>query len=357
MTEPAEVIEHVEDAEMKPAVLDADLEPIEGEVLAEEDAAEVRDSLPAVRESNALVARDEISVDDLISQSAKVKQAMAAVMKQDVHYGVIPGTNKPTLYKPGAETLLVLFRLAPHYHSERVFHDDGHLTVTSRVSLQHIPTSLVVSEGEGLCSTREEKYAWRQGERVCPNCQKPTIIKGKQEYGGGWLCFAKKGGCGAKFSDLDNAITDQSTERVMNPQIADSYNTVLKMANKRALVAAVLNGTAASDIFTQDIEDAPVSPPVPRPASKPAHVAADPAPAAQDTTTPRMISKPQQDKLQILKKKLVDAGLFSEDQWRQALVRDFGIDSATLLTSKQAHELIDRLTLAEKKFDEAGAAA
>ena len=31
--------------------------------------------------------------------------------------------------------------------------------------------------------------------------------------------------------------------------------TVLKMANKRSLVAAVLNATAASDIFTQDIED------------------------------------------------------------------------------------------------------
>lgn len=34
-----------------------------------------------------------------------------------------------------------------------------------------------------------------------------------------------------------------------------AHNTVLKMADKRALVAAVLNATAASDIFTQDLED------------------------------------------------------------------------------------------------------
>ena len=42
-----------------------------------------------------------------------------------------------------------------------------------------------------------------------------------------------------------------------NEDLADQYNTVLKMANKRSLVAAVLNSTAASDIFTQDIEDMP----------------------------------------------------------------------------------------------------
>lgn len=39
------------------------------------------------------------------------------------------------------------------------------------------------------------------GDRLCPQCQKPAIIKGRAEYGGGWLCFKKKGGCGAKFPD------------------------------------------------------------------------------------------------------------------------------------------------------------
>jgi hypothetical protein len=41
----------------------------------------------------------------------------------------------------------------------------------------------------------------------------------------------------------------------VNDDLADSYNTVLKMANKRALVAGILNVTAASDVFTQDLED------------------------------------------------------------------------------------------------------
>ena len=38
---------------------------------------------------------------------------------------------------------------------------------------------------------------------------------------------------------------------------ADLANTILKMACKRAMIAMTLNVTAASDIFTQDIEDLP----------------------------------------------------------------------------------------------------
>jgi hypothetical protein len=38
---------------------------------------------------------------------------------------------------------------------------------------------------------------------------------------------------------------------------ADVSNTVLKMAKKRGLIDAVLTVTAASDLFTQDIEDLP----------------------------------------------------------------------------------------------------
>ena len=37
---------------------------------------------------------------------------MRSVMQDGQDYGVIPGTDKPTLYKPGAEKLCVTFRLA-----------------------------------------------------------------------------------------------------------------------------------------------------------------------------------------------------------------------------------------------------
>ena len=65
----------------------------------------------------------------------------------------------------------------------------------------------------------------------------------------------KKGGCGEKFEDNDTRITKQESGQVANPDIADLTNTLEKMADKRALVAATLLATGCSDIFTQDLED------------------------------------------------------------------------------------------------------
>ena len=51
--------------------------------------------------------------------------------------------------------------------------------------------------------------------------------------------------------DLDTALY-----RIPNPDVADVVNTIQKMAQKRALVAATLIATSASEFFTQDVEDA-----------------------------------------------------------------------------------------------------
>ncbi|KKM07766.1 hypothetical protein LCGC14_1730650 [marine sediment metagenome] len=40
---------------------------------------------------------------------------------------------------------------------------------------------------------------------LCPECGQPTIIKGKEEWGGGWVCWKKEGGCGAKFDSDPSA--------------------------------------------------------------------------------------------------------------------------------------------------------
>src|SRR5678815_2740649 len=66
------------------------------------------------------------------------------------------------------------------------------------------------------------------------------------------ICFKKKGGCGAKFKPGDPAIEGQPTG-VADP--SDLDNTICKMAHKRARIDAILTATAASDFFTQDVED------------------------------------------------------------------------------------------------------
>src|SRR3990167_2020016 len=202
-----------------------------------------------------------MSIVDIKAQVNLIQHVMREVMQKDQHYGVIPGTGtKPTLLKAGAEKLCLTFRLDPQYESTERY-DGAHLTVKSKCTLFHIPSSQRFGSGEGSCSTRESKYAYRTGSRKCPNCGAEAIIKGKDFKGDGlptgWICFGKKGGCGVKFLDGDKAIEGQTIGRIPNEDVADQYNTVLKMANKRSLVAAVLNATAASDIFTQDIEDMP----------------------------------------------------------------------------------------------------
>lgn len=198
-----------------------------------------------------------LSIVDVKAQVTLIQQVMREVMHKDEHYGVIPGTGtKPSLLKAGAEKLCLTFRLDPQYEIEQK-QEGAHLTIMSKCTLFHIPSGQRYGSGMGSCSTKESKYAYRNAAAKCPECGQEAIIKGKEEYGGGYVCFKKKGGCNAKFTDDDKRITEQPKGRVQNEDIADQYNTVLKMANKRSLVAAVLNTTAASDIFTQDIEDMP----------------------------------------------------------------------------------------------------
>ena len=130
--------------------------------------------------------------------------------------------------------------------------------------LTHIPTQRVLGEGVGSCSTMEGKYRFRKEGRTCPVCEATAIIRGKAEYGGGWLCFAKKGGCGEKWDDQSSeaqVFEKQQLGRVEHDNPADYYNTALKMAKKRAQVDATLTVTAASDFFTQDLEPLPPTPP------------------------------------------------------------------------------------------------
>lgn len=192
------------------------------------------------------------------SQVNLVQEVMREVMQDGQHYGTIPGCgNKPTLLKPGAEKLGMTFRLAPEFNIQLDHMPNGHREYRVTCTLTHIDSGKVMGQGVGSGSTLETKYRYRGGERKCPECNKPTIIVGKKEFGGGFVCFTKKGGCGAKFGDNDPKITGQQIGRAENPDIADTYNTVLKMAKKRAQVDAILTVTAASDIFTQDIEDLP----------------------------------------------------------------------------------------------------
>jgi hypothetical protein len=233
----------------------ADTQTIDGEAVEEQAEFEPgTDVVPAPAAPSVAVA-PQVEAAELVKRLDVIREAMQTAMVQDVDYGVIPGTNKPTLYKPGSEKLSVLFQLDLQLINEKRWGPGDHLTVVSHATVYHIPTGARMGYGEGVCSTREKTYGKRQAQLVCPHCEASAVIKGKAEYGGGWLCWSKRGGCGAKFSDGDQAIEGQERGEVDNPELPDTWNTVVKMAEKRARIDAVLAVTGASALFTQDLDD------------------------------------------------------------------------------------------------------
>lgn len=161
-----------------------------------------------------------------------IQEVMKAVMTENVHYGKIIGCgDKPTLLKPGAEKIASTFRLAIDPIVEDLSSSDEiRYRIAARVT--HQLTGQFLGSGIGEASTNEQKYKWRK--IVCEDEWNATPEDRKRiKYGKDY------------------------TEKQIRTNPADVANTVLKMAKKRALVDAVLTITAASDCFTQDIEDLP----------------------------------------------------------------------------------------------------
>ena len=218
------------------------------------------DNNTAMIATNAATLMPALSIQQAVDRYELLTQFVGKLMKAGADFGEIPGTNKPTLLKPGAEKLLTFFGLTKRFTILEKMEDwrgvetgEPFFYYLYRCGLYN--GDQLIAESDGSCNSFESKYRYRKAERVCPACGKAAIIKGKAEYGGGWLCFKKKDGCNAKFDDGDPEIEGQQVGRVANPDIADQVNTIQKMAQKRALIAATLLAVNASQFFTQDIED------------------------------------------------------------------------------------------------------
>jgi hypothetical protein len=186
------------------------------------------------------VATKPLTAQEVSAGKALIQRVMAAVMKKDVHYGVIPGTKKPTLYKPGSEAILSTFRIAVIPEIQDLSTADE---IRYRVLARGIlPDGIVVGCGLGECSTNEEKYKWRAA--VCDEEFEDTPENRRRiKYMMKWNDRTRKKEMGK--------VSQVRTEP------ADLANTVLKMAKKRAQIDLTLTATGASDVFDQDIEDLP----------------------------------------------------------------------------------------------------
>lgn len=224
----------------------------------EPDSISQTDALAVYEPPSSTIAKPVMSVTEAAERRKILIEFIQSEMKEGVDFGRIPGCgDKPTLYQPGADKLATLFGLSVNLICTRYVEDfeKGIFHYVYRCEITK--DGAFVAAAEGSCNSREDKYRWRKAERICPSCGTPAIIEGKAEYGGGFVCFKKKGGCGAKFTANDPAIIKQPHGRVENDDIYSLINTIMKMAEKRAYVAAVRLAVSGSEFFTQDIEDLP----------------------------------------------------------------------------------------------------
>ena len=202
-------------------------------------------------------ASSAMTVQQVLGQVALIQQIMGTAMKDGEHFGRIPGCgDKPTLLKPGAEKLCLTFRLAPTYDVDERNLDRDHREYRVQCTLSSILTGSFLGQGVGTCSTMEGKYRFRQGAAEPTDKPVPRAywdIRGEDPAKAQEMIGGK--GFSVRKVDGKGWMIAKGGEKVENDNPADNYNTVLKMAKKRALVDAVLTATAASDIFTQDLED------------------------------------------------------------------------------------------------------
>ena len=182
-----------------------------------------------------------LTAADIKAQVDLIQQVMRAVMKRGVHYGIIPGCDKPSLYKPGAEKLLATFKISVEPEVQDLSTpDEARYRVLTRGVYRD--TGVTVGIGVGECSSNEEKYKWR--EAICSQEFDETPDNRKRlKWKKKWL---------KKEEHYDYYQVKQ-----VRTEIADVANTVLKIGKKRSQIDLCLTTTAASDIFTQDIEDMP----------------------------------------------------------------------------------------------------
>lgn len=213
------------------------------------------DSIVPVQSSGPL------TIAEMQTRSRLITAAMKGIMQEGQHYGKIPGCgDKPALLKSGAEKLLQLFQLRaiidPQRDIDIIEMTGGHREY--RITC-HILSGDGMEWGTGLgeCSTMESKYRFRWDNTGLPvppkywESRDPELLGGPQfvarKSGQSWLIFQK----------------------VEHDNPADYFNTVLKMAKKRALVDGTITATSASDMFTQDIEETVTVEAVPAPRETP----------------------------------------------------------------------------------------
>jgi hypothetical protein len=264
-------------------------EPIQGQVV------------PAYQDPHALLSMDEVT-----SRLEAHRQFVQSQLQKDRDFGMVRGVDKPFLWKSGAEKLLMLHQCLPKFEEVDRVEDRSqqppYFEFTYRCNVVNVRTGEVVCNAEATCSNREGAFydRWKNEPKGDP-----------------WA----------------------------------HRNRVMKMAQKRAMVAAALHVGALSADFTQDEEimEAEVKQQAPQPAFRPPSPAA-PAPAPAPTpmapaAAPRPANGSATEKQIRAMWAMAKRAGFTPDQLYQHASARVGREVADLshLSKREASDMIDFL--------------
>lgn len=240
--------------------------------------------------------------NDFLVPAASLQQVLATyqwkkefienVLRDGVDFGTTPGTGeKPSLKKPGAEKMASFFGLTPVFEDVEKVEDwtgeqhGGESFFYYRQKCKLYRGERLIATADGSCNSWEKKYRyrWVSEYEIPAGFDRSTLrtqggktsefvfaidkaeTGGKYgkpaEYWKRWNDAIANGTATAikrktsKGTMMDAWEMDSTVYAVPNKDVAEQVNTILKMAQKRALVAVVLIATNASDYFTQDIDD------------------------------------------------------------------------------------------------------
>ena len=173
------------------------------------------------------LAAGRLSPAEVTGRAEWLRAVTKAALVEGVDYGIIPGTDRPSLLKPGAEMLLVAAGLG--FTITRIDDEESraHHGVTYRCTVRR--GEFVVSECDGYAGYEESRY-YRSAE---------------------------------DSERLERAYAKRDRRPPREDKFVEyraPWNTLVKMAQKRALVGAALNAVAGSGLFLgseSDEDDAP----------------------------------------------------------------------------------------------------
>ncbi len=178
-----------------------------------------------------------ISVEQAVARQRAFYGFIKEILVDGVDYAAIPGTEKKSLMKPGAEKLANAFAFSIQCDPVKELEDwdKGRFYFQYRCELRHRATGVLISTCNGSANSMEGKYRWRNiSENKATEAEKARAVRTETRKG--------------RYGPYNVVVVENDDPYTL-------VNTLQKMAQKRAFVGAVLLATNASAVFTQDLED------------------------------------------------------------------------------------------------------